>query len=424
MPEEPQTPEQLNPPVRTLERPTEDPAQESLQNALRSGFGLLSIVMVGLVVAYFANSVFIVEAGKTGLISRFGQLRVNSDTGERSFPPGTYLTLPSPFDRKIEIDSSKQSLVIDTFAFAIPPGEQGKPLSEVDRMGGALIPGVDGALLTGDRSLSHGLFEIQYVITDAVNFVENVGDAPADFNPVLRRVAATAIMREVADRTVDDILAEGQGQLALEIQRRIQRQLDRLETGVQVEQVSPQIVEPRAVRDAFNSVTQAQQQRETQINEAEAQANEILAREAGSETQARRILDLINQFGDARQLADQGLLEDADVQITQIQQEIETALAAAGGQVAVALQNAQAEKNATREQIKRELEQFTNLLAQYRENPQVTGLRLWMPVIEAVLANPDNEILYVSPDQKVVEVVVKRDEQRQLERERQRMQEQ
>ena len=422
MPEEPQAPEQLNPPVHTLERPAVDPAQESLQNAIRSGFGLLSIVMIGLVVAYFANSVFIVEAGKTGLISRFGQLRVNSDTGERSFPPGTYLTLPSPFDRKIEIDSSKKSLVIDTFAFAIPPGEQGKPLSEVDRMGGALIPGTDGALLTGDRSLSHGLFEIQYVITDAVNFVENVGDAPADFNPVLRRVAANAIMREVADRTVDDILAEGQGQLALEIQRRIQRQLDRLETGVQLEQVSPQIVEPRAVRDAFNSVTEAQQQRETQINEAEAQANEILARQAGSETQARRILDLINQFGDARQLADQDLLEDADEQIAHIQQEIEVALTAAGGQVAVALQNAQTAKNATREQIKRELEQFTNLLAQYRENPQVTGLRLWMPVIEAVLANPDNEILYVSPDQKVVEIVVKRDEQRQLERERQRMQ--
>jgi regulator of protease activity HflC (stomatin/prohibitin superfamily) len=422
MPEEPQAPEQLNPPVHTLERPAVDPAQESLQNAIRSGFGLLSIVMIGLVVAYFANSVFIVEAGKTGLISRFGQLRVNSDTGERSFPPGTYLTLPSPFDRKIEIDSSKKSLVIDTFAFAIPPGEQGKPLSEVDRMGGALIPGTDGALLTGDRSLSHGLFEIQYVITDAVNFVENVGDAPADFNPVLRRVAANAIMREVADRTVDDILAEGQGQLALEIQRRIQRQLDRLETGVQLEQVSPQIVEPRAVRDAFNSVTEAQQQRETQINEAEAQANEILARQAGSETQARRILDLINQFGDARQLADQDLLENADEQIAHIQQEIEVALTAAGGQVAVALQNAQTAKNATREQIKRELEQFTNLLAQYRENPQVTGLRLWMPVIEAVLANPDNEILYVSPDQKVVEIVVKRDEQRQLERERQRMQ--
>ncbi|MBN2446582.1 MAG: hypothetical protein JXO22_07650, partial [Phycisphaerae bacterium] len=290
-------------------------------------------------------------------------------------------------------------------------GEQNKPLSEVVVSGRSLTPGVDGAMLTGDKNLSHGIWVFQYQVTNAQALVETVGDAAEDVAPVLQRIAEGAILRTVASRTVEEVLLEGQSQVAEEVRARVQHELNDLGVGVEVVKVAPELIEPRPVRDAFLQVTRAQNEKQSRINEANAKAAEILTKVSGDNYNA--LLALINEFGAAQ------ALDAPPEEMAALQAKIDEELGRAGGQVAVALREARSRANAVREQIGREYEEFTYYLEQYRDNPQVTTIRLWVAMLRDVLGSKENELFFV-PEGDEIEVIVNRDPQRAIEAEQER----
>ena len=157
-----------------------DLAQESLQSALRAGFRVLLGVMVVLVGLYFYSGIFQVETG-------------------------WHTALPAPFDEQIRIEGSARTLTVETFCFARDEGSRraGRALANIETGGDTLTPGVDGAMFTGDRNLSHALWTIQYRVARPQELVENVWAPPAlreretpeAVEPLLKRVADGTILR-------------------------------------------------------------------------------------------------------------------------------------------------------------------------------------------------------------------------------------
>ena len=397
-----------------------DPARESLVSALQTSFGILRIVMVVLIVLYLASGFFRVNPGQKGLVSRLGELRTHTaanGTQTPIFEPDWYWLLPDPFDTKILVDGQIQSVAITTFMFDHPEAATSKDLSQIVQRSQKLTPGVDGAMLTGDLNLSHGRWEVQYHIDDAAAFVRNVGmDTESrermrpPVNVLLERLTETAVIREVAGRTVEEVTRHALDSVRQGVKSRLQNALDELDTGIMVDAVVAYTIEPGAVRPAFLDVVKAMSQQERSRREAQEAETDILNQAAGSQYQP--ILDAITAYGDAQTRgADE---KELTTLLAKIDSELELAEKLGAGQVAVRLSVAKSRADQINEQLRREYENFSNYRDQYKAQPRITMLSLWVQMRREILSNRQNEIFFV-PDSDDIEILINRDPQRQLE---------
>jgi membrane protease subunit HflK len=92
-----------------------------------------------------------------------------------------------------------------------------------------------------------------------------------------------AVMRRVVgDRTVNEVLTVGRAEVALEVQNGLQELCEKYETGIKVEQVVLQDVNPPdPVKPSFNAVNEAQQEKEKLINQAQSEYNREIPKARG-----------------------------------------------------------------------------------------------------------------------------------------------
>ncbi|MDJ0786516.1 MAG: FtsH protease activity modulator HflK [Myxococcota bacterium] len=160
----------------------------------------------------------------------------------------------------------------------------------------------ESIMQTGDQNIVQVEFVVQYRIGNP--FLYRYRGNAVD---KLLRDGAQAAMREVVGRnTIDGVLSERRGVVAAEAADQLQAIMDRYETGLLIENVELQEVQPpAAVREAFDDVIAANQDRNRQINEAEGYANEILPRaraqagEIAAEAAAYRDAKIAQARGDA-----------------------------------------------------------------------------------------------------------------------------
>lgn len=399
-----------------------DPAQESLSQAMRAGFNVLRIIMLVLLIAYFASGWFQVKPGDQGLIVRFGALRENSKTGTPIFEQGWHFALPDPFDTKIPVPGQFYTLRLDTFLFkrvgaaaAKPLGAQ--PLSEILIEKESLEPGEDGYMITGDRGISHGLWSIEFRIEDAAKYVRNVGSrAPDDLQPILQRLAENAVTTAVAGRRVEEVLRYARpGEIigdvvSQEVQKHLSDALARLETGVIISKVTSETIEPGRVRPAFYRVNRAQNEQRRLIDEARKQRNQLLSEAAGDKVRYEALLEAINTYGVAQ------LDGAAEARLKELLADIDARLMSTSGEAQSMLDRARTERDNERESVQREYEQFVNFLDAYRKYPEATRVREWVRMRADILGSVHNEIFFL-PAAKMIEILTNRDPQRLLEAE-------
>lgn len=363
-----------------------DPAQESLYKALQSSFYVLFAIMVALVIAYILSGVFRVQPGEQGLIVRMGVLKpVEGD--QYVLRPGLHFALPDPFDEKLRLTGAIQSASISSFCFQRRPEDVGKPLAEIEPLGVGLTPGVDGAMLTGDMNLSHGIWTVEYEIVDGARFVLNVGESLEALRPLLLRLAEDAVVRTVATRRVEEVTRTNREEVRVAVQERLQAQLDALESGVKIKRIDSETIEPATVRQAFLQVTAAQSEEESVRKAAERQKNEILNDAAGPGAEA--LLAAIDAYGAAQ------AVNAPPETLAKLRGEIDAQLERAQGQVSRVLDEARARANEIRETVRRELEEFNYYLPAYRQDPGLTTVRLWVQMRDAVLGSKQNELFFV-----------------------------
>ena len=190
------------------------------------------------------------------------------------------------------------------------------------------------SMLTKDENIVDVTVSAQYRIANLKDFVLNVRDAEGS----LRNAIESALRHVVGDNTLDQTLTVGRENIAQEVETRLQAYLDIYQTGLLVQQVNIEKTDPpAAVKNAFDDVVAAREDKERLQNEAERYALTIVP-EARGQAQAR-------------------------------------------------IRGAEAYKEEVVAKAEGEVDRFNKLLEEYSKAPEVTRDRLYLDALQSVLSN-------------------------------------
>jgi len=259
--------------------------------------GIITIVLALVLAWLLLSSYTIVDARQAGVVLRFGQYT-------RTLPPGFHFKLPQPIETVTKVETTRVRSLQDSVR-----------------------------MLTRDENIITIDFTVQYQASDARAYLFAVDDVEETI-----AAASEAAVRSVIGRNDMDTILSGEGAaLVGEAGQALQKTLDSYHCGLQVTAVSFQNVSPPAeVKDAFDDVNKAREDKQSIENGALAYANKVVP-------VAR---------GDASRIA-----------------------AEASGYKAERV--ARATGDAAR---------FDLLLKEYKAAPEVTRKRLWLETMEQVMA--------------------------------------
>jgi membrane protease subunit HflK len=227
----------------------------------------IGVILLIAVLAWIAlTSFFTVEPEERGVVLRFGRF-------VRMTEPGLHFKFPYPLEQVEKVPVQRQ--LKQEFGFRTEsPGIRTR-YSERDLLRESLM-------LTGDLNVAVVEWITQFRISDPYLFLFKVRNVEDTF-----RYMNEAVMREVVgDRSVNEVLTVGRQEIADEVEKRLQDLCNQYETGIKVDQVVLQDVNPPdPVKPSFNAVNQAQQEREKMINEARSEFNRIIPRARGEALQ-------------------------------------------------------------------------------------------------------------------------------------------
>jgi membrane protease subunit HflK len=238
-------------------------AQGQLRNLLPTG-GFRNVLLVAFTVFLIWQSAFIVAPDEEGVVKRFG-------IPVRVVEPGPHMKIPV-------VESVLQPKVAKLHRVEIG--------FRTDRQGRQQMVPQEALMLTGDMNILAIEFIVQYKIKSSREYLFNV----ADIDDTIGK-SAEASMREVIGKSkIDEALTTGKAQIQQDTQELLQHILDEYKTGVQVAAVQLQDVDPpEAVAAAFKDVTNAKEDREKLINQAQGYRNDITPKAKGEAAQ------LVNQ---------------------------------------------------------------------------------------------------------------------------------
>lgn len=289
------------------------------------GGGILRIAVLAIVLLVLAfTSAFTIDPEEVGIVLRFGEFVRQAD-------PGLNFKLPFGVEQVIKVPVQRQ--LKEEFGFRTQTAGVRTQYSQQEFDDESLM-------LSGDLNIADVEWVVQYRIVDPYKYLFRVRDVRQTF-----RAMTEAVMREVVgDRTVNEVLTVGRTEVASLVEQDLQELANQYETGIKVEQVVLQNVNPpEAVKASFNEVNQAEQERESKINDAQRQYNDKIPRAKGE--------------------AQQTISQAEGYKLERVNR---------------------AEGEASR---------FTSLYAEYQRAPQVTRKRLYLETLNDILPKAGRKIV-------------------------------
>lgn len=249
----------------------------------------IGILLLIAVVLMMSMTIFYrVEASDEGVVLHFGEHR---DTTL----PGLHWKLPWPIEKVYKVPVQR----IQTLEFGFATMRAGRTTEYASPSAEYLAV---SEMLTGDLNLATVEWIVQYRIKDAHEFLFNIGGAQeaartslpsgesSDVNPAvpdtIRNVSESVMRKLVGDTSVDAILTLGREEIADNAKLQIQEMLDKFNAGVEIVTVKLQsTAPPEMVKDAFEEVNRARQNRERVVNEAEGERNRQIPAARGKRDQ-------------------------------------------------------------------------------------------------------------------------------------------
>ncbi len=224
--------------------------------------GIAIGVLILILAALAFSTVFQVGAEEVGVIMRFGKY-----VGVRE--PGLQFKLPYPVDQVFKVAVQRQ--LKSEFGFRTEGAGVRTRYSAANLEDESLM-------LTGDLNVADVEWIAQFRITDPYKFLFKVRNMEETF-----RDMNEAVMRQViGDRSVNEVLTIGRQEIADRAEVLLQELCDQYETGIRVDQIVLQNVNPPdEVKPSFNEVNQAQQEKERRINEARSAFNKVIPKAQG-----------------------------------------------------------------------------------------------------------------------------------------------
>ena len=136
----------------------------------------------------------------------------------------------------------------------------------------------ESLMLTGDLNVAVVEWVVQYKVKDSFAYLFEVRNV----EETVRNISESAMRQIVGDRSVDEVLTVGRIEVALDMQMKLQEILDSYGIGIQITTVKLKDVNPPdAVKNSFNEVNVAKQDRETTINQAWEAYNKVIPKAKG-----------------------------------------------------------------------------------------------------------------------------------------------
>jgi membrane protease subunit HflK len=205
---------------------------------------------VGAILAVWLGFSMVHQVGpkEEGIVTTFGKY-------SRTLTPGLNATLPWPI-QQVDIEEVSE-FRIDR----IPDGTAQK------------------LMLTGDRNLVDLSYIVRWNIKDLKQFRFQLLEP----EQTVKEVAEAAMRASVAEHDLDAVFSgAGRADIELKVKERMQAILDAYHSGVAVQGVEIRKTDPpEQVEEAFKNVSAAQQEAESYLNQAEATAQQVLARAQG-----------------------------------------------------------------------------------------------------------------------------------------------
>ena len=215
------------------------------------GLGLLALIALWLL-----SGLFFIQPSEHGVVVTFGKY---SHTEEK---PGLKWRMPWPLQAHQIVNVTNERRI--NVGFRDVMGRGGAGTQDIAN---------ESLMLTGDENIIDIDFVVLWRVGDAKDFLYRIRNPQATI-----KIVAESAMREIIGRTeIQPALTEARGQIQADTRQLMQKMLDEYESGVQINNVQLQKVDPPApVIDAFNDVQRARQEKEGLRNKAEAYRNGII----------------------------------------------------------------------------------------------------------------------------------------------------
>jgi modulator of FtsH protease HflK len=263
-----------------------------------------------------------IPANSIGVKTRFGAYDALVNPG---------LTYAIPYVDEINIVPTQRLLKLE-FGFGTPNTTN---IYQVDREAEDTE-----TMITGDLNTALVPWVVQYRITDPKMYLFGAREP----EQTLRDLSESVMREVIGDRTVDEVLTIGRHDIETSTLKRLADLCSEYSLGIQIQQVQLTSVRPPAVvQAAFNDVNQAQQEKQTAINQAWAVYNDAVpnargqAKEREKQAEAYAFHRVNNAKGDAQK--------------------------------------------------------FTLLLAEYRKAPEVMRRRLYLEAMQSLLPNLQKKVI-------------------------------
>ncbi|MGZ5553511.1 MAG: FtsH protease activity modulator HflK [Chthoniobacterales bacterium] len=133
-------------------------------------------------------------------------------------------------------------------------------------------------MITGDLNTALVPWVVQYRIIDPRTYLFGAREP----EKTLRDLSESVMREVIGDRTVDEVLTIGRHDIETSALNRLTELVSQYDLGLQIQQVQLATVRPPpAVQAAFNEVNQAQQEKQTAINQAWAIYNDAVPNARG-----------------------------------------------------------------------------------------------------------------------------------------------
>ncbi len=289
--------------------------------SIGGGGGIGSVIIVALfaivIAIWLGSGFFTVQPGEEAALRRLG--RFESIEG-----PGLHWWWPTPFGARdiIRVDDVRRleigirggvPVLNESLMITGDPDEAGQP-GEAPNI-------VDVQLL------------VQYDIQDLENFLYRAVDPDGQ---TLKDATESALRQVVGSHPIDHVLTDRKEDMQAETKDLLQALLDQYETGIRVREVKLlNVFAPEQVKDAFDDVVRAKEDKARIINLADAYKEDVLPRARG---EAARLVETAEAYKQER-------------------------IAIAEGQSA----------------------RFLSILHEYQSAPEVTRQRLYLEAMEEIL---------------------------------------
>jgi membrane protease subunit HflK len=289
---------------------------------IRLVLGLIACIGLGATFLTLLFGFTTVPANSVGVKTRFGAY-------DGLVNPG--LAYAIPYVDEIDVVPTQRLLKLE-FGFATP--------NATNVFQGDSEPGETETMITGDLNTALVPWVVQYRIVDPRMYLFGAREP----EKTLRDLSESVMREVIGDRTVDEVLTIGRHEIETAALQRLADLCSQYGLGIQIQQVQLATVRPPpAVQAAFNEVNQAQQEKQTAINQAWSVYNDAVP----------------NARGQAKE------------------------------------REKQAEAYAFRRvnEAKGEAQKFSLLLAEYRKAPDITRRRLYLEAMGAILPNLQKKII-------------------------------